>query len=605
MRDSLFHTKVPGAPELEPRIDDVSPASPLSLIRDLRRMRRLFGYMKPYRGRVVAGLVTGAIYGVISGGFPKAVQMVFHRLFEDGEKASFWVVLAYALAIPAFFALRGALDFLNTYYLSWVSSRMLRDLRVQLFSHLQRLSLDFFVRWRVSYLIQRVSNSTATMQTSMVTLAEDVVKQPITIVAAITVLAYINVWFSLFALVLGGICLIPITIIGRKVRRASLAEDESAGLVLGVLHESFSNVRVIKAYLLEKVQNQKFRKAADRQMSRGIQFRRRRDILSPMIEWIGSLGIAGTLLFVYFAEIPFSEFLAVSTGFFMLYDPLKKLGRIHVQTQRILSVSERVFELLDTAPPNEEPEGAVRLSGFHEAIRFESVSLQYVRRRDALSSIDLTIPRGSVCALVGPSGSGKTSIINLLLRFYRPTEGRVLIDGHDLEQVSAASVRKLIGLVSQETMIFGDTVANNIAFGNPAATRDEIVRAAKQAHAHEFIEHMPNQYDTVLSDRGQNLSGGQTQRIAIARALLKDPAILVLDEATSALDSASEQLVQQAMAELMRGRTVIMIAHRLSSLRHADQYIVLDKGRVVEVGGHDELMRRDGLYRRLYDLQVV
>jgi subfamily B ATP-binding cassette protein MsbA len=289
----------------------------------------------------------------------------------------------------------------------------------------------------------------------------------------------------------------------------------------------------------------------------------------------------------------------------MLYDPLKRLGQWYVQAQRVLTVSERVFQIMDTEPSRVERSSGFEIERFRESICFEGVHLRYDDRNEALTDINLTIPHGSVCALIGPSGAGKSSLVSLLVRFYEPTAGRVLIDGRDLSEMSVHSVRRLIGLVTQETFLFADTVANNIACGKPDATREEIVEAAKRAHAHEFLVDLPQQYDTVLSDRGQNLSGGQSQRIAIARAFLKNPTILVLDEATSALDAESEHHVQEAMSDLMRGRTVIVIAHRLSTLRSADQFVVMQHGRIAEIGQHDELFSRDGLYRRLYDLQVV
>jgi len=571
---------------------------------DRKRFLRLIRYMKPYRGRVVTGLVAGAFFGVIAGAFPKAVEFVFKSLFEGGQKPSLWMVIATCLAVPIYYAIRGVLGFLNHYCLAWVSSRMLRDLRVEAFSSLQRLPMDFFVHTRHARLIQIVQYSTRSIQVSIVKLATDIVKQPVTIIVAIVVLGSINLLFCLYALVLGALCLIPMTIIGRKVRNAGRDEEKSADATIGVLHESLSNVRVIKAYLLEKLQIGKFRDAAQRQMNIQMRFQRRRDTLSPLVEWIGSLGTAGALLFVYFTDMPFSEFMAVMAGFYLLYDPLKRIGNVHVTSQRVLVAAERVFELIDREPQAEPPD-AHRLEGFEGEIRFEDVSLTYARRRSALDGVSLTIPRGMTCAMVGPSGSGKTSMVNLLLGFYKSTAGRVTIDGHDLTKVSIVSLRQLISLVTQETLLFPDTVANNISYGRLGASREEIVEAARKGHAHEFIMALPKQYDTVLGERGQNLSGGQCQRLAIARAILRDPAILVLDEATSALDAESEQQVQEAMNELMRDRTVLMIAHRLSSIKHADLFVVLDKGRIVEQGNHDELIRRDGLYRRLYDLQVV
>ena len=572
---------------------------------DLARLRRLTGYMRPYRARLIVGMLAGAAFGAISGGFPKGVQLVFNRLFESGERPSLQAVLLTAIAIPGYFMIRGVMSFVNGYYLSWVSSRMLRDIRIELYEHLQNMSLDFFVRRRVPKLIQRVQNNTSMIQTSLVVLVGDLVKQPVTIIAAVAVLAYIDLWFSVFALILGMLCWIPMRYFGRKVRSASREEDHSDGVVLGLLHESFSNVRVIKAYLLELILRRRFHKATHRQMTRSMTFKRQREAIAPLIELIGSLGIAAALIYVYASEIPTSEFLAVVAGFLMLYDPLKRLGQWYVQAQRVLTISERVFQIMDTEPSRVERSTGLEIEQFRESIRFEGVHLRYDERNEALTDINLTIPQGSVCALIGPSGAGKSSLVSLLVRFYEPTSGRVLIDGQDLAEMSVQSVRRLVGLVTQETFLFADTVANNIACGKPDATREEIVEAAKRAHAHEFLVDLPQQYDTVLSDRGQNLSGGQAQRIAIARVFLKNPTILVLDEATSALDAESEHLVREAMNDLMHGRTVIVIAHRLSTLRSSDQFVVMQHGRIVEVGGHDELVLRDGLYRRLYDLQVV
>ena len=572
---------------------------------DVGRMRRLMGYMRPYRGRLILGMLAGAAFGVISGAFPKGVELVFSKLFEGGERPEFHIVALTAFAIPCYFAIRGLMSFVNSYYMNWVSSRMLRDIRIELYEHLQNMSLDFFVRRRVPKLIRRVHNNTSMIQNSLVVLVGDLVKQPVTIIAAITVLAYIDLWFSVFALILGMLCWIPMRHFGRKVRLASRAEDQSDGALLGLLHESFNNVRVVKVYLLERIFSERFRRATHRQMTRSMYFKRQREAIAPLIELIGSLGIAAALIYVYASDISTSEFLAVVAGFLMLYDPLKRLGRWYVQAQRVLTISERVFQIMDTEPSPVERSSGLEIEHFRDSIRFEGVHLRYNDRNEALTDINLTIPQGSVCALIGPSGAGKSSLVSLLVRFYEPTAGRVLIDGRDLSEMSVQSVRRLIGLVTQETFLFADTVANNIACGKPDATREEIVEAARRAHAHEFLEDLPQQYDTVLSDRGQNLSGGQAQRIAIARAFLKNPTILVLDEATSALDAESEHHVQEAMTDLMRGRTVIVIAHRLSTLKSVAQFVVMQHGRIVEIGRHDELVNRGGLYRRLYDLQVV
>ena len=599
-------TTNPAVAVLDRETHDTSAAERGRTLRhDLRQLRRLLRYIRPYRFRLYLGLLAGAAFGALSGAFIKAVQVVFKSLFESSQRPSLKMMVTTALAIPLYFGLRGIMSFLNTYLLSWVGSRVLRDIRVELFNHMQGLSLDFFIRNPVGQLIQRVSNNTATMQRSLLEVAEDVVKQPITVLTALGVLVAMNPWLFLLGVVLTGLCVFPITYFGRKVRRSSQADQRSSGQLIGVLHEAFSNIRVIKAYLLEHLHETKFVHTANRQMSNSLRIIRQRETMAPMIEIIASLGIVGVLVYACQNRVPIATFTAMVLGFYIMYEPLKKLGRINVQFQRALAACDKVFDILDSLPSIPEPEDGIALKSFNRAIEFQNVSLRYERGRPALRQINLTIPCGSVCALVGPSGAGKTSLINLLMRFYDPTRGRVLIDGNDLRAVETASLRRLIGLVTQETILFADTVANNIGFGRPGATREEIMEAARRGNAHEFIMAMPKQYDTVLADRGQNLSGGQRQRITIARAILKDAAILILDEATNALDAHSEEQVQKGMAELMAGRTVIIIAHRLSTVRQATQIVVLDEGEITETGSHQSLLAQNGLYSRLYELQTL
>jgi subfamily B ATP-binding cassette protein MsbA len=578
---------------------------------DVARLKRLMGYVKPYRWRMVAGLATGAVFALINGGFPKAVEHVTKRLFESDAPPSFWTVFLVGLAIPGYYAVRGLVGYVNSYLIASVGTSVLRDLRVEVFGHIQRLSLDFFIQNKVSSLTQRVSHSTGTMQRLAIELSDDLIKQPLTIVIVIVMLARANILFCMVGILLGVVCLVPMRYFGNKIRRAARNEEESEGQLMGVLYESFVNVGIIKAYRMETEQDRKFASAANRNRERAMRIRRYKEALSPLIEVIASLGIMGALLYVYWAKVPTSQFLMIAAGFFVMYNPLKSLGRIHLQSQRVLAASQRVFAVLDTAPSVQDRPDAQPLTSFQDAIRFERVGLVYPdqRRQDqsplVLTDINLEIPRGTVCALVGRSGAGKTSLINLLLRFYDPVDGRITIDGRDTRDVTLASLRDMIGLVTQDTVLFADSVAHNIEFGKPGATRAEIVAAAKRAHADEFVARMSDGYDTMLSDRGQNLSAGQRQRIALARAFLKDPAILVLDEATSALDAESERLVQDAMEQLMRGRTVVLIAHRLATVRNAHQIVVLDSGRVIERGTHGELVARGGIYRKFHDLQML
>jgi subfamily B ATP-binding cassette protein MsbA len=575
----------------------------ISWSRDIVMIKRLLSYVKPYKGLLIWGIIAGVLAGAISGSFPKALKTVFHRLFEMGDKPSLGVVIAMALAIPLYFAIRGAVAFINSYFLTAVGVYALRDVRQQLFTHLQSLSMDFFVRNRVADLMQRMDNDTSRMRGSIVSLAVDLIKPPVTILTAIIFIGRINAWFCLVALILGAVCLVPIQYFGKKVRQLSVKDQKTSGRVLGILHETFTNMRLIKAYSLHDYQIDKYRVKSDLMTVRQLTLKRWRELLTPMIELIASLGIMSAILYIYFAEIPFSDFLAIVGGFYMMYEPLKKIAHLNHEAQIGLAAGGRVFSLMDSLPTVPECKDGITLSTFRDKIELKHVSLAYLKDKPILHNINLSVPHGSICALVGPSGAGKSSLVNLILRFYDPTGGVIQIDGHDLREVTTDSLRSQFGLVSQESLFFADTIAINIAAGNQAISREQIISAAIQANAHDFIMSLPEQYDTVLSDRGQNLSGGQQQRIAIARAIVRNPSILILDEATSALDSESETLVQEALKRVMKDRTVIVIAHRLSTIRHAHQIIVLNDGRIVETGTHQELLDASGLYRSLYELQ--
>ncbi len=332
-----------------------------------------------------------------------------------------------------------------------------------------------------------------------------------------------------------------------------------------------------------------------------------RALTGPLIELVAGIGAAAVFIYAYQTRAAASDLITIALGLFMMYEPVKKLSRVHLQLQESLTGAERVFAVLDRQPTVVETPGARTLPRLQRAIRFENVGFRYAAD-PVLDAVNLEIPAGSLTAIVGASGAGKSTLFSLLIRFYDPTTGAITFDGADIRQVTLRSLRDQLGLVTQDTFLFNDTVAANIAYGKPDATRDEIIAAAKRAHAHEFIAPLPQGYDTPIGDLGQKLSGGQRQRLAIARAILKNPPLLLLDEATSALDTESERAVQAALDELMWGRTdrqltMLVIAHRLSTVQHADRIIVLDKGRVVEQGTHTELLARGGVYRRLHDLQ--
>jgi subfamily B ATP-binding cassette protein MsbA len=502
---------------------------------------------------------------------------------------------------------RGAFDFVGTYLLNWVGLRTVSDLRVRMFAQLQRLSLGFYSGTRAGDLISRVNIDTAMIQSAISNTVEDLVREPVVLVSVVGYLLYKNWQLTIGGLIWMPVCLVPVLIFGRRTRRASRAAQEHQASVVSVLHEAIGGMRVIRAFGGEARETEDFAKLCLGFVRQRMRVVRARALSSPLVDLSAGLGAALIFLYAHHAHLKGSEVLRFASGLFLLYAPVKKLGRVHLQIQEAASGAERIYQLLDEQPSVVEALNARPLPRFQQAIRFDKVSFRY--EQDAvLNDVSFIVPSGSLTAIVGASGAGKSTIFSLLIRFYDPTAGSITIDGMDTRQAQLRSLRDQFGLVTQETFLFNDTVANNIAYGKPNASREEIIAAAARAHAHEFISQMPQQYDTLTGDLGVKMSGGQRQRLAIARAILNNPPILLLDEATSALDTESERLVQKALDELMWGNaqrhlTMLVIAHRLSTVQHADCIIVLDKGRIVEQGTHAELLQRGQTYRRLHDLQ--
>jgi subfamily B ATP-binding cassette protein MsbA len=581
--------------------------------------RRLLGYVKPYKVRFLVGLLLGFAYGGVSALLPLAISRVTGTIFhgaapnptalrsnlealDTGPKINSIVLIC--LAIPAIMTLRSLCSYGNTYCMQWVSNKVVTDIRGQLFNKMVRLSMDFFNKMRSGLLISRITNETRVVQMALTAVSSDIFKQPVLIVGAISVLFLMDWKFTLITLILFPTCLLPLRIYGRRARKALRGQFEGMGEMVVTMQETFAGIRVIKSFAREAHQEKEFKRSNQMQFSQMMRIIRSMEATGPLVETIAALGIGLALLYVYAANLSAGRFFGLISGIFILYDPVKTLSKLQIVMQQSITATTAIFALLDTKPTVQDSPDASKLTSATGRIDFQSVTFRYANTvTDAVSGLNLRIESGKSYALVGASGAGKSTILSLILRLYDPTSGAVKIDGRDLRSVTQKSLREQMGLVTQETFLFHDTIFSNIQFGRLDATPEEVREAARAAYAHDFIVAQPKGYETVIGDKGCLLSGGQQQRLAIARAVLKNAPILLLDEATSSLDSESEQQIQKALAELATGRTVIAIAHRLSTVLSADQIIVMDGGHIKEIGTHADLLAKSGYYRRLYDHQ--
>lgn len=602
--------------------------------------RKLASYLRPYKSRFILGIVFGALYGVVNGGLVWVIKYVSEKAlgatdrvkdFQElatqlpqdpatvdavgtvtsaidstfgGEVGLSGTILFAAMLVPIIMTLRGLCGYLNSYCMLWVSTRVLSDIRTQLFGKMMNQSLDFYNKQKGGELIQTVFNQTRMAQQALTTIASDMVKQPISILSALAVLFYFDWQFTLVAMVLFPICIVPVAIVGRKVRKAGGKEEEEAGMVMVVMQEAFAGIRVVKSHGREAHELQKFTSANDKMMKLIMRWRKAMEMVGPMVESVASLGIAMALIYVAIRpSLNASDFIALNAGFVMMYPPAKSLSRIHILMQKCLAATTKVFELMERVPSIQDAPDAVDIKEPIGAIEFDNVSFAYGKHDDAVTEINLVIPEGKTYAFVGESGAGKSTLFSMMMRFYDPREGVISIGGVDIRKIKQPSLRDNIGIVNQDVFLFHDSIYENIRYGMLDATREQIEEAARQAHAHEFIIQQEKGYDTMIGDKGCTLSGGQQQRLSIARAILRDAPVLLLDEAFSALDSESEKKVQEAVDVLSSGKTVIAIAHRLSTVLKADQIVVMDKGRIVDMGHHAELLESSPIYQRLYNMQ--
>ena len=553
-------------------------------------------------GKSASGLNSNALVSRM----PSSLRGVLDRLSawaRPAGRASRTRLLLVIAFIPASMFLRSLLAYLNTYLLSWVAIRAANDLRVKLFRHLMHLPLRFFNKASTGDLMARIEGAIA-VHTTIKDSFGVIIREPISIVSLVIMLFGIDWRLSLFTLLIFPICLAPLALFGRKFRKSDTGIHARYASLNNVMQESFTGIRVIRGYNLESLVVDEFKKATQSITSFFMRAVRAGELPGPLIEFVGSIGVA--LVFAYYAFIspgqsPPGDMLAFFFLVFSLYSPLKNLSRLQHQLEMAKQSLDPTFELLSKHSSLPEPAHPKPLQAQGAAIRFENVSFSY-GDKPVLHDINLTIQAGQLVALVGRTGSGKTSIANLLLRFYDPTAGAILVGDTDIRSVSSRDLRANIAVVTQETILFNDTIRRNIALGRPEATNREIEEAARHAYAHEFIKDKPHGYETMVGEKGVNVSGGQRQRIAIARAILRDAPILILDEATNSLDPEAEKIVQTALEELTKGRTTICIAHRLSTIQNADLIVVLDSGRIVETGTHEQLLQARGLYCKFYEL---
>jgi len=592
----------------------------------MREYLRLLKFVKPYTSTVFLAIVCMGFSAIFDGVtlammvpladkvltnksiiIPTKLPAFFARFIDSINNLSPATLLNYmAIGMGALFLLKGLFGFLQGYLMSDIGQRVIKDIRAKLYAKLQSLSLDYFTQKRGGELISRITNDVRLVENAVSYGATDLIYQTMQVVVFTLLTFFIYFKMALASFVLLPLISFPIIAVGKVLRKLSKKSQEKMADINSLLYETIIGTRIVKAFNMEDYEIARFNHINRDYYKLSMKSIKRMLALGPSTEFLGA--IAGIVVFfwggkeVIAGRISFGVFGLFLGSLLSLIRPFKKLSQVNSLNEQAIAASERIYEVLDTKPTVEEKPNAKELTGFRESIVFDKVWFSY-GSQDILKDINLTVKKGEIVAIVGPSGVGKTTLVDLIPRFYDPKRGRMLIDGADIKEFTFKSLRQQIAIVTQETILFNDTIRANIAYGKVDAKQEEIAAAARGAHAHDFIIKAPSGYETIIGDRGAKLSGGERQRIAIARALLKNPPILILDEATSQLDTESEHVVQEALEVLMQGRTVFIIAHRLSTVRNAHRIVVFDKGMIVEEGSHEELLRHNGLYKRLYQVQ--
>ena len=575
----------------------------------LRRFRPYFRYLVATRGTLSAAIFYGLLFGATSGlGLPTLVKYVFPPIFDQSTpRLPLATVMLIAACVPLVFLLRAVSGYLNSYYVQLTGVRVLEAVRLDYFRQLQFLPLSFLQRKASGDLISRGLADTAQLQFTLSLMANDGVKQPMALLGALSFLVWQALSTDGALLVLVCLAVVPLTVlpvhyVGKKIIRRAQQMQSQLGDVSTHFVENLSAAREVRAFGLEERELARFGRATSGLVTAQMKIVKYAQALTPAIEILSAIGIAATLIFASTHHVKWETFIAIITALYLCYEPIKKIGYLNTEMNRGAASLERLEHVLHEPLTITDPVAPVAVTQLRGQLSFQQVNFSY-GETPALRDINVTIPAGTVCALVGPSGAGKSTFANLVPRFFEVAAGSVSIDGLDVRSLRLADLRRNIALVSQEPVLFNDTIYNNLALGTPKATRAAIIAAAENAHAHEFITQLPLGYDTPVGERGALLSGGQKQRIAIARAFLRQAPILILDEATSSLDSDSEAAVQDALRQLVIGKTVLIIAHRFSTIRDASMILVFDQGRIVAQGNHASLYAANALYKSLYDRQ--
>ncbi|PYS63833.1 MAG: hypothetical protein DMF76_06175 [Acidobacteria bacterium] len=588
-------------------------------------LRRLLGYLLPHTGTFVAATFAMIVVAVLETATSALIVPIFDQAFAHGNARPTSTPFALQRLIPAsglhawrmialllivFTVVKGIAEYFSTYWMAYIGQSSVLTLRRELYSHILGQSAAFFERHRTNYLVSRLISSAAAIEAALTHTLRDMLREGFTLIAFMAASFYVSWRLTLGSLLIAPPVAILTMRFGRSLRKLARESFEGSKYLTDTAQEALANQNIVKAYRGEARERSRFTAVAQRVRRANLRSASIAGMSPPIIELIGVLFVAVLLFFgereIRLGRMDLAQFVLFIILLFRSYDPMRKLSRLQNSMSQALAAARHVWEVLDEHAEIPEATNAINLSPLRRQIEFREVHFGYANEaRPVLRGVSLTVPAGRMVALVGESGGGKSTLTKLLPRFHDPTSGAVLWDEIDLREVAVASLRRQLALVTQETVLFNDTVRYNISYGRPDATDGQIEDAARTALAHDFIVELPNGYDTVIGERGIFLSGGQRQRLAIARAVLIDAPVLVLDEATSALDAESEQLVQRAIANLIRDRTTIVIAHRLSTVRRADLIVVMERGQIIEQGTHAELLARGGQYQRLYELQFA